>query len=102
MKVSNCCGASPRNDIEEEMGLCSACGEYCDYEDDNEIKIPLEMIESHAGIACGKCKGSLDITTCPEHHWILKTVCKECGFVCVSYERCQECEGIINSKGEKI
>jgi hypothetical protein len=30
-KVSNCCGASPRHDIEEEGGICSECREYCEY-----------------------------------------------------------------------
>lgn len=30
--VSDCCGNSPRNDIEEEMGLCSGCGCHCTYE----------------------------------------------------------------------
>ena len=34
--ISNCCGASPRNDMEEEMGICSACGEHCEYVNDTE------------------------------------------------------------------
>lgn len=35
--VSNCCGASPRNDIEEEMQICSDCGDHCIYVDSDEI-----------------------------------------------------------------
>lgn len=31
MKISDCCDASPRNDIEEEMCLCSDCGDHCEY-----------------------------------------------------------------------
>ena len=35
--VSNCCGASPRNEFEEEAGICSACGDHCDYEAEQEV-----------------------------------------------------------------
>lgn len=34
--VSNCCGSSARNDMEEEMQLCSGCGEHCEYEEADE------------------------------------------------------------------
>jgi hypothetical protein len=39
MKVSDCCGASPRgngdNDT-EDYGICPDCGEHCEYVDDGE------------------------------------------------------------------
>jgi hypothetical protein len=36
-RVSECCGASARNDMEEEMERCSSCGENSKYvEEDNE------------------------------------------------------------------
>jgi len=41
MKISNCCGASPKNELDEECGICSECGEHCEYEGCNcELSIP--------------------------------------------------------------
>lgn len=34
MKVSECCGARPRGNYDigfDDVGLCSACHEHCDY-----------------------------------------------------------------------
>ena len=36
MSYSNCCGASPRNEFEEEAGICSDCGEHCNYEEEED------------------------------------------------------------------
>lgn len=36
-KVSDCCGASPKNDIEEEICLCSECGEHCEYVEEETL-----------------------------------------------------------------
>ena len=36
-KVSNCCGAVAQHDMQEEACLCSACGEYCEYVEEEEF-----------------------------------------------------------------
>ena len=32
--VSDCCGASPCNEYEEECGICGQCKEHCNYEEE--------------------------------------------------------------------
>lgn len=34
--VSSCCGSSPKDDLFEEIGICSECGEHCEYEKEEE------------------------------------------------------------------
>jgi hypothetical protein len=37
--VSDCCGASPRGNGDNDLsdyGICSECGEYCEYIDEDE------------------------------------------------------------------
>lgn len=33
-KVSNCCGAWPKTELDEVVAICSECGEHCSYEDE--------------------------------------------------------------------
>ena len=39
--ISDCCGASPRgngdNDL-SDIGICSECGEHCEYIDEDELE----------------------------------------------------------------
>lgn len=52
-RVSSCCQASPANDTQEDQGRCSACGESCQYEE--EDKCP-ECGNTPATGACYYCK----------------------------------------------
>ena len=39
-KVSDCCGVSPKNELDEDFSLCSKCLEYCEYitEEERELR----------------------------------------------------------------
>ena len=39
MLTSDCCGASPQNDFQEEVGICSSCGEHCNYEKEELVNL---------------------------------------------------------------
>ena len=47
MKISNCCGSAPRNynnDCDSmDLGLCSQCGEHCEYEEEDEELLTREF-----------------------------------------------------------
>lgn len=43
MKVSDCCGAAPisNGDMDfEDIGICSACRDHCEYIEEGEIEMP--------------------------------------------------------------
>lgn len=44
MTVSNCCGAPPTSNGDsdtEDIGICPECGEYCEYEEEEDDVIEL-------------------------------------------------------------
>ena len=50
MLVSNCCGASPRNEFEEEGCICSSCGDHCEYIEEEEEQDDVSSIDYTQGI----------------------------------------------------
>jgi len=51
MKLSDCCGSSPRNynnDCDSsDIGICPDCGDYCEYEDFEEEEVGVSSTVPH-------------------------------------------------------
>ena len=53
----------------------------------------IEDTDGTFGVLCGKCKGeSLYFKTCPQHHYVLSSYCKNCGEFYKIKDGCPECE----------
>jgi len=49
MKVSDCCGASPLSNGDMDLidlGLCSDCGDHCEYIEEDEINQDLNYYDN--------------------------------------------------------
>ena len=46
-------------------------------------------------VKCGKCQGQIHFHTCQEHHFVLNSVCLDCGEVAKVIGGCPECKFLV-------
>ena len=55
-------------------------------------------MDSKIGVKCGKCNGQIYFYTCPIHHWVLSSVCLDCGETHEVDIKCKECSFPLEEK----
>ena len=63
--ISDCCGAPPKSNGDNDTmdsGICPACGEHCEYIDEEDCEHEYEYVDN----GNWECKNCLDIATADE------------------------------------